>query len=416
MAAGDLIYAFRVMRLPLLDAGGATVGRVQDLVVVPGRPGSAPRVVGFVAESQRRKIFVNANRVAELASNGAQLRSWDVDLHPFKPKPGEVLVGRDLLHRRLGDETVSDVGLRGVDHASGRYWEIAKVRLVKRNLLRRKPSYRLVDADEVPGLFAPASEVAAEAARLRDLHPAEVANIVRALPLARRRQIAAAMDDERLADVLEELSEAEQIHLIGGLDLDRLLDVLDEMEYDDLVDLLGEMPGEQRSRILEAMDADDADVVRRLLSYEAATAGGMMTPELIILGPTATVAEALAQIRDPDWVVSIAAQVFVCQPPFKAPTGRFLGTAHFQRLLRESPSTELRNCVSNDPVVQPDATDRAVAEQLARYDMLAIAVCDATGQLLGAVTVDDVLDRQLGSGWRQRHRNLPATTSSTRRA
>ena len=122
-----------------------------------------------------------------------------------------------------------------------------------------------------------------------------------------------------------------------------------------------------------------------------------MTPELIVLGPTATVADALAQIRDPDWVVSIAAQVFVCQPPFKAPTGKFLGTAHVQRLLREAPSLELRHCVSNDPVVGPDATDRAVAELLARYDMLAVAVCDPKGQLLGAVTVDDVLDRQLGT-------------------
>jgi Mg/Co/Ni transporter MgtE len=216
------------------------------------------------------------------------------------------------------------------------------------------------------------------------------------------------MDDERLADVLEELPESEQIHLIGGLDLDRLVDVLDEMEYDDLADLLGEMSGEQRARILDAMDVEEADVVRRLLAYEAATAGGMMTPELIILGPTATVAQALAQLRDPDWVVSIAAQVFVCQPPFKPPTGRFLGAAHFQRLLRESPSTELRHCVSNDPVVQPDATDRAVAELLAQYDMVALAVCDADRQLLGAVTVDDVLDRQLGTGWRQRNRAAAA--------
>ena len=190
----------------------------------------------------------------------------------------------------------------------------------------------------MPGLFPPASEVAAEAARLRDLHPAEVADVVRALPLAQRRQLAAAMDDERLADLLEELPEDEQVRLIEGLDLDRLVGVLDEMEYDDLADLLGEMPGEQRTRILEAMDDEDADVVRRLLAYEEATAGGMMTPELIVLGPTATVAEALAQIRQPDWVVSIAAQVFVCQPPFKAPTGKFLGTAHFQRLLREPPS------------------------------------------------------------------------------
>ena len=121
---------------------------------------------------------------------------------------------------------------------------------------------------------------------------------------------------------------------------------------------------------------------------------------------------ALAQLRDPDWVVSIAAQVFVCQPPFKAPTGKFLGTAHFQRLLRESPSLELRHCVSNDPVVGPEASDRAVAELLARYDMLAVSVCDAKGQLLGAVTVDDVLDRQLGTTWRQRRGGTDQTRTA----
>ena len=276
------------------------------------------------------------------------------------------------------------------------------MRLVRRNLLRRRPSFRLVDIDEVPGLFPTISAIAAEAARLREMHPAEVAGIVRALPLAQRRQLAAAMDDERLADVLEELPEEDQVRLIEGLDLGRLVGVLDEMEYDDLADLLGQMSGEQQRQILDAMDADDADVVRRLLAYEEGTAGGMMTPELLVLGPTATVADALAQIRQPDWVVSIAAQVFVCQPPFKTPTGKLLGTAHVQRLLREPPSAELRNCVSEDPVVVPEASALDVAEVLASYDMLAVAVCDESRRLLGAVTVDDVLDRQLGTGWRQR--------------
>ena len=399
--AGELIYAFRVMRLPLLDAGGAPIGRIHDLIAVPGRPGQPPRIVGFVAQSQRRRIFVNANRIAELGSDGARLRSWDLDLSPFKSRPSEVLIG-DVIDRKVGDETVSDVGLRSVDDGRSRRWEIVKVRLARRNLLRRRTSYRLVDVDEVPGLFAPVSEIAAEAARLSDMHPAEVAAVVRALPLAQRRQLAEAMDDERFADLLEELPEAEQVRLVEGLDLDRLVGVLDEMEFDDLADLLGEMPGEQRLRILDAMDHDDADVVRRLLSYEKSTAGGMMTPEVIILGPTASVADALAQIRQPHWVVSVATQVFVCQPPFKPPTGRFLGTAHVQRLLRETPSLELRHCVSDDPVVSPDATDRAVAELLASYDMLAVAVCDETGHLLGAVTVDDVLDHLLGVGWRQR--------------
>ena len=100
----------------------------------------------------------------------------------------------------------------------------------------------------------------------------------------------------------------------------------------------------------------------------------------------------------------------MCQPPFKPPTGRFLGTAHVQRLLREPPSLELRHCVSNDPVRHARTRrDRAVAELLASYDMLAVAVCDEAGHLLGAVTVDDVLDRLLGVGWRQR-----GVTSRTR--
>jgi CBS domain-containing protein len=406
--AGELIYAFRVMRLPLLDAGGAPIGKIDDLVVVPGRPGSAPRVVGFVASSQRRRIFVNAARVAELDSDGARLRSWDVDLNPFKPRPGEVLIGAGLIDRPVGDETVSDVALKSVTDGRTRWWEIAKVRLARRNLLRRRPSYRLVDYDEVPSLFEAPTGMAAEAARLRDMHPSDVATMVRALPLSQRRQLAEAMDDERLADVLEELPEAEQLRLIEGLDLDRLIGVLDEMEYDDLADLLGEMPGEQRLAILEAMDAEEADVVRRLLSYEEGTAGGMLTPEIVILGPTATVAEALATIRDPDWTPSMAAQVFVCQAPFKPPTGTYLGIVFAQRLLREPPSIELSRCVTTVPTVTADLPDREVFERFASYDMLALPVLDDAGRLLGAITVDDVVDRMLGSGWRQLRRSPAA--------
>ena len=235
------------------------------------------------------------------------------------------------------------------------WWELAKVRLARRSALRRRPSYRLVDVAEVPELFSTAgSEMAAEVARLRDMHPSDVAGVVRSMPLTQRKQLAEAMDDERLADLLEELPEAEQLRIIEGLDLERLVNVLEEMEYDDLADLLAEMPGEQRTRILEAMDAEDADQVRRLLSYDEGTAGALMTPDIIILGPTATVAEALAELRNPDWLVSIAAQVFVVQPPYKTPTGTYVGVVHFQRLLREPPSMELGRCIEEEPTITPD--------------------------------------------------------------
>ena len=407
--AGELVYAFRVMRLPLLDAGGSAIGRIEDIVIVPSRPGTPPRVVGYVATSQRRRIFVNATRFSQIDSEGARLRSWDVDLHPFKRKPGELLVGTDVLDKKIGDETVSDIAMRSSTDGRTTFWELVKVRMARRNALRRRPSYRLVDWDEVPSLFGTVAPMAAEAASMRDMHPSDVANVVRTLPMAQRKQLAAAMDDERLADLLEELPEAEQLRIIEGLDLDRLMSVLDEMEYDDLADLLAEMPGEQRTRILDAMDDDDAAVMRQLLSYEEGTAGGLMTPDIIILGPTSTVAEALAMIRDPDWLVSIAAQVFVCRPPFRAPTGTYLGVVHFQKLLREPPGTELGRCLEQEPTITPDIPDREVAEKLASYNMLAVGVTDDAGHLLGAITVDDVLDRTLPTGWRQRRRSNSPT-------
>ena len=408
--AGELIYAFRVLRLPLLDAGGSPIGRIEDLVAIPGRAGRGPqpaippRIVGFVASSQRRRIFVNANRVSELKGDGVRLRSWDIDLNPFKPRPGEVLISAELLDRKIGTETVTDIAIRPNSDARSSWWEIEKIRLADKSKIHRRPTYRLVDYAEVPALFAAPTEMQAEAARLRDVHPAEVAAIVRALSADQRRQIAEAMDDERLADVLEELPEEEQVRLVESLDRDRLEGVFNEMEFDDLADLLGKMSEAQQEIMLDVMDEEDAETVRRLLSYEEGTAGGLMTPEVIILGPTATVSEALAQMRDPDWVVSIAAQVFVCNPPFKSPTGKFLGIAHFQHLLREPPHMELGRLLDDVPIVAPEMSDREVAERLASYDLLAVAVCDEAGRLLGAVTVDDVIDRMLGEGWRKRQR------------
>ena len=126
--------------------------------------------------------------------------------------------------------------------------------------------------------------------------------------------------------------------------------------------------------------------------------------DLTVFPPTATVAEALAQVRDPEWLVSIAAQVFVVQPPLSAPTGAYLGVVHLQRLLREPPSTELGKCISKEPTISPDVSDSEVAERVASYNLLAVGVCDDAGHLLGAITVDDVLDHMLPRDWRQRRR------------
>ena len=130
--------------------------------------------------------------------------------------------------------------------------------------------------DKYPELFH-AGPLADQLASLRELQPADLAAAVEGMSASRRSQLAAALDDEELADLLEEMPEQDQVRLLDSLELERSADVVEEMEPDDAADLLAEMPAEQRERLLTAMEAVPAAELRRLLLYDATTAGGLMT-------------------------------------------------------------------------------------------------------------------------------------------
>jgi Mg/Co/Ni transporter MgtE len=260
-----------------------------------------------------------------------------------------------------------------------------------------------VDWRDVPELWDTGADLG-QLAPLRDLHPTELAQTVSTLTPARRRLLTEALDDEELADVLEEMTEDDQVRLLEGMSVERVADVIEEMEPDDAADLLAEMPAATRDELLGVIEGEDAAILRRLLRYDATTAGGLMTPQPVILTPNSTVAEALARIRNPDVDAVEAAQVFVCEAPTTTPTGRFLGVVGFQRLLREAPSVTVGECVQSTDFVRPEMPESEVAERLAAYDLVGLAVCDEAGRLVGAITVDDVLDRTLPVGWRRRRR------------
>jgi Mg/Co/Ni transporter MgtE len=140
-----------------------------------------------------------------------------------------------------------------------------------------------------------------------------------------------------------------------------------------------------------------------LLHYLPDTAGAVMTSEPIILTPDATVAEALARIREPQLSPAVAAGVFVARAPMATPTGRYLGVVHFQRLLREPPAALLGGVVDNDiGPLDPGTPLAEITRRMATYNLVSVAVVDALGRLVGAVTVDDVLDHLLPRDWRDR--------------
>ena len=391
------LYVSRLARLPLVGADGSDIGHLVDVVIHLGaRP---PRVNGFVVRVGRRSVFVGVGRVGEISGEGMRLRRGSINLRQFELRPGERLIAGELLGERLRQERVVDVGIAPAPEPFA--WEVATVAVGGRGLPGRRRTPRVIDWSEAGELFADERGINREAATLGGLHPAEMAASVRKLPLSRRRILAAALQDDRLADLLEELPEEDQVRLVEGLDQERLARVLDEMEADDAADLLGEFSASRQAELLGAMDPDEAEPVRRLLSYEPDTAGGLMTPEPVILDINDTVADALARIRDPDLPVPLAAQVFVCQPPHETPTGRYHGVVGVQRLLREAPGKPLGRCLDEEwEPVPPDLDETEVAARLAAYDVVAIPVCDSSRRLVGAVTIDDVLDRVLPRNWR----------------
>jgi Mg/Co/Ni transporter MgtE len=279
-----------------------------------------------------------------------------------------------------------------------------------------------VDWHEVSGLIgAPLGQGTANLlAVLDNMRPADLANVLQDLSDSRRLEVARALDDERLADVLEELPEHDQVEIIAALEPERAADVLEEMDPDDAADLLAELPKPEQEVLLDLMQPEEAEPVRRLMDYQPGTAGSVMTSEPIVLAPDATVAEALARIREPQLAPAVAAQVFVARAPMATPTGRYLGTVHFQKLLREPPAEMLGGVVDNDiDPLEPYTPLPEITRRLATYNLVAIAVVDEKDRLVGAVTVDDVLDHLLPSDWRDRDREpvlLPAHGRSPRAA
>lgn len=410
-SVGTRVFAARLAGTAVFDPLGDQVGRVRDLVVLL-RPKGGHRAVGLVVEVPgRRRVFLPLTRVTSIDA-GQVISTGLVNMRRFEQRPSETLAIGELLDRRVeltdgsGAATVVDLAL---EQQRSRDWLVTKlfVRRIpagKTGLMRRRGETLLIDVDDVKSLAGGTARQAADLllASYEDLKPADLADVLHDMGSTRRLEVASALNNERLADVLEELPEDDQVAILTGLGVSRAADVLDVMQPDDAADLLSEMPVEQAAELLELMEPEEARDVRRLLAYEDDTAGGLMTTEPVILGPETTIAAALAHVRRQDLTPALASMVFVVRPPLETPTGRFLGVVHIQRLLREAPHDPVGGLLDSEiESVLADAPLSQLTRLLATYNLLALPVVDEERRLLGAVSVDDVLDHLLPSDWRE---------------
>ena len=417
MASVNRVYAARLAGMVVLGPDGESIGRVRDVVVGISIVRQQPRVLGLVIELlNRRRIFVPILRVTAIEPGAVTLSTGNVSLRRFSQRPGEVLVLGQVLETRVRVDDPDLPELAGVDvvvvdlgieQTRTRDWVVTRVAVRPQRRLGRRSNVSSVDWQHVhgltpSGLAMPDQGVAQLLEQFEGQRAVEVADAIRELPDKRRHEVVNALDDERLADVLQELPEDEQVAVLHQLKTDRAADVLEAMDPDDAADLLGTMAPADAESFLRRMDPEDSEDVRRLLSHSPNTAGGLMTSEPVVLAPDTTVAEAHAPVRDPDLTPALASLVFVVRPPTATPTGHYLGCVHTQRLLREPPATLVSGIVDTDlPNLSPEDSLGALTRYFAAYNLVCGPVVDDQNHLLGAVSVDDVLDHLLPDNWRE---------------
>src|ERR1700743_2090108 len=351
MGPVNRVYVARLVRMLVLGPMGESFGRVRDVVISISIVRQQPRVLGLVVDlATRRSIFIPMLRVASIEPNAVTLNTGSVSLRHFEQRPGEVLAMGQVLDTQVKvndpelpdlagvDVVITDLG---IEPTRTRDWMVTKVAVrTHRRLGRRGPlhvgDWQSVQRLTPSALAMPGQGAAQLLAQFEGRRAVDVADAVRGLPDKRRYEVLKALDDGRLADILQELSEAEQADVLSQLGTERAADVLEEMDPDDAADLLGVLNPTDAEMLLTRMDPDDSEPVRRLLAHSPDTAGGLMTPDPVVLTPDTTVAEALARVRDPDLTAALSSMVFVARPPTATPTGRYLGSVPLQPLLRRA--------------------------------------------------------------------------------
>jgi CBS domain-containing protein len=397
---------------PLRDDAGERLGKLVDLIVRRGAPGYPP-ISGLLASVAGRHSFLDADQVVSLGHDGVWLTSAKLDLRRFERRAGEVLLGKDVLDRQL-------INVEGARLVRANDIELARVagwyrvvgvdigprgalrRLLPRPLGRRVGTGAFLDWASVEPFVGhvPTVRLRVPHPKLARLHPAQIADLVEAASHGEGEEIIAAVrgDRELEADVFEELDEQHQAEFLAERSDGEVAEVLGRMAADDAADVAAELDDERRERVLDLLGAAQRTKVRALLGYDAATAGGLMSPDFVWVYRHATVAEALDRVRRSDLEAEVLSSVYLMTPRH-----RLDGAIALADLVRTDPEGGVvQHAMPAVSPVRANADIEELSRLMADFNLTAVPVVDDERRMIGLVTVDDVLEVLLPKGWRRR--------------
>ena len=223
---------------------------------------------------------------------------------------------------------------------------------------------------------------------LTDLHPADIADLLDKLSEEDRRFIFELLDTEVASDVILEVEDAHRESLLEKMDEHRLSEIVEEMDSDDATDIVSELPTEVAEAVLESIDKQDSDEVKELLKYPEESAGGIMALEFVSMQENVTVEEAIQRIRKAAEEISEIYNVYVTNED-----GILTGVLPLRQLIISSPTTKISAIMETDVMsVTTDMDQEEVANMVSKYDLVAVPVVDNGGNLVGRITIDDIVD------------------------
>ncbi|MDD6254446.1 MAG: magnesium transporter [Eubacteriales bacterium] len=202
------------------------------------------------------------------------------------------------------------------------------------------------------------------------------------------RHLLSILDDDELASLMEESEDRMRLRIARLLNDRRLLVAFEYMQKDDIVDMLGDFPIGRRKKVINLMKADDRRVIQKLLDYPEDSAGGLMTTEYIALKETLSIEKALKKIQEIGPRTEVIETIYVIDD-----RRRLVGCVDLRVLLSEPKDTLLGNIMEENPItVYPETDQEETAQIVSKYDLMSLPVVSRTNQILGIITVDDIID------------------------
>jgi CBS domain-containing protein len=409
-----VVHLSAVLHSPLLDKAGERLGRVEDLIVRLA-DGGYPPITGLQARIGGRDLFVPVDRIATLEPGAVRLAGQKLSLGRFERRAGEVLLGGDVLGRKLVNVeadppmlvTAHEIELANIDG----WWRVVGVdhsfrarlrRLLPRRLyglIADRPFLDWTDMEPFVG-HVPSARLRLSYRKLANLHPAEIADLVEAASHEEGEEIIEAVGQNREleADVFEELDEHHQLEFISERPDAQVAAVLARMAADDAADLIGEMEQDRRPHILVLLPPVQRHEIEILLAYNPSTAGGLMSTEFMSVLDDDSVADVVQRVRDSDLHPPALTTVYL-----RDGEGHLCGTVPVVALMRADPASPVGEIAEHEPVwVGTGADLPEVARMMTDYNLAMLPVLDEDEGMVGVVTVDDVLELTLPSNWRRR--------------